>query len=293
MEQNIIGEPQLSYLLELLSELGGAADDFVLAGAQAMRFVVSDARSTRDFDFVLDVIALRRITQSIADVLEKLQYKVVPEASRFQFFKQIPNSPEIMRIEFLAPEKEKRPNNFRVDVQPNVHARACTGAEIAIRESDCKTIKGTLPNGKLAEIPLRVVRPQALLMLKLFAMDDRYKNIRGPKEAQHDRDETGIHAADVITIVRSNIRNPDFYRLFWSQFGGEVDLKRRALDIISNYFEDSNAPSIQLYAEFLRMQSVSIDEDEELKRALREVRLLLPESVPLEDELFAEKSKNH
>jgi len=275
MEQNIIGEPQLSHLLELLTELGSAANDFVLAGAQAMRFVVYEARSTRDFDFVLDVIALRESTQSIADVLEKLHYKVVPEASRFQFFKQIPDSPEIMRIEFLAPEKEKRPNNFRVDVQSNIHARACTGAEIALRESDSKTIKGALPNGKPAEIALRVVRPHALLVLKLFAMDDRYKNIRGPKEAQHDRDEARIHAADIVIIVRSNIPNPDFHRLFWSQFGEEVELKLRTLDVISTYFADLSAPGIQLYAEFLRMQNIGVEKDEELKRALREARLLL------------------
>ncbi len=277
MEQNIIGEPQLSHLLEFLTELGSAADDFVLAGAQAMRFVVNEARSTRDFDFVLDVIALRETSQSIADVLEKLQYKVVPEARRFQFSKQIPDSPEIMRVEFLAPEKEKRPNNFRVDVQQNIHARACTGAEIALRESDCKTIKGTLPNGKPGEISLRVICPHALLMLKLFAMDDRYKNIRGPKEAQHDRDEARIHAADIVIIVRTNIQSSDFNRLFWFQFSDELKLKQRALDIISNYFVDSNAPGILLYAEFLRMQSMAINEDEELKRALREVRLLLPE----------------
>ena len=47
MEQNIIEEPQIKYLLELLTELGSAADDFILAGAQAMRFAVHNARRTR------------------------------------------------------------------------------------------------------------------------------------------------------------------------------------------------------------------------------------------------------
>ena len=87
MEQNIIEEQQLSHLLELFTELGSAADKFVLVGAQAMRFTLGEVRHTKDFDFVLDVIALRVITQSISEVLEKLQYKVVPEARRFQFYK--------------------------------------------------------------------------------------------------------------------------------------------------------------------------------------------------------------
>ncbi len=275
MEQNIIEEQQLSHLLELFTELGSAADKFVLVGAQAMRFTLGEVRHTKDFDFVLDVIALRVITQSISEVLEKLQYKVVPEARRFQFYKQIPNSQEKIRIEFLAPEKEKRPKDFRVDVQKNIHARACMGAEIVLRESDYQSLKGILPDRQPVEMRMRVARSQVLLMLKLFAMDDRYKNIRGPKEEKHDRDEARIHAADIASIVHHNIQKPDFPELFGSQFAQEIELKKRARDIISTYFADLNSPGIQLYAEFLRIQSRGIDETEELKRALREIKFLL------------------
>ena len=89
MERNIIEEPQLSHLLELLSELGNSADYFILVGARAMSFMVDKARSTKDFDFVLDAIALRGMVPSIAEVLERLQYDVDPKARNFQFFKQI------------------------------------------------------------------------------------------------------------------------------------------------------------------------------------------------------------
>jgi len=43
-------EPQRTYLLELLAALGPAADDFVIAGAQAIKFAVKDARGTKDVD---------------------------------------------------------------------------------------------------------------------------------------------------------------------------------------------------------------------------------------------------
>jgi hypothetical protein len=56
----VIPEPQLTYLLELLAALGAAADDFVIAGAQAMKFTVQKARGTKDTDFILDVVALRK-----------------------------------------------------------------------------------------------------------------------------------------------------------------------------------------------------------------------------------------
>lgn len=59
MGTNIIKEPQLGYLIELFTELGSAADEFVLVGGQAMYFMVDKPRPTKDFDFVLNVIALR------------------------------------------------------------------------------------------------------------------------------------------------------------------------------------------------------------------------------------------
>lgn len=275
MEQEVIQEPQLSYLLELFTELGSAADDFVLAGAQAIRLRGITTRFTKDFDFILNVIALRKITQSIYNILQKLRYEVDPNARNFQFYKQIPNSQEKMRIEFLASGKDKRTSNIRVNVQEKIHARACVGAEIALKESDYMTIKGILPDGKPTEVKFRVIRSHALLMLKLFAMDDRYKNVRGPKEAEHDRNEARIHTADIVSIVNDNIRDPNFCKLFWSQFGVEVELKDRSLGIISEYFADLHSPGIQLYREFLSEQKIGIDYADYLNRALREVRLLL------------------
>jgi len=274
MEQGIIKEPQLSYLLELFTELGSAADNFVLVGAQAMRFMVEKPRYTRDFDFVLNVIPLRQMTPSISDVFKRLGYEAIPEAQLFQFAKPIPNRNEMMRIEFLASDKESRPKNFRVDVQKNIHARACAGAEIVLRESDIQLIKGTLPDGKETEVKIRIIRSHALLMMKLFALDDRYQNIRGPEEAEHDRDEARIHTADIIAIVHKYISNSDFVKSFWSQFGGEENLKKRAKEILANYFANLDRPGILLYAEFLKNNNMVI-ENEGLNKVVREIGFLL------------------
>jgi hypothetical protein len=141
----VIPEPQRTYVLELLAALGPAAGEFVIAGAQAIKFAVKDARGTKDVDFILDVIALRAEPLQLNAVLEQLGYKPVPGARNFQFEKPIPNSAETMRIEFMAPEEFKRPADFRVDVQEGIHARACTGGTIALAESDEYPLEGTLP----------------------------------------------------------------------------------------------------------------------------------------------------
>jgi hypothetical protein len=110
----VIPEPQLTYLLELLHALGPAAADFVVAGAQAMKFTVKKARTTKDVDFLLNVVALRKEPLQLATVFEKLGYKAVPESRNFQFEKPIPGSAETMRIEFMAPDEYKREKDFRV-----------------------------------------------------------------------------------------------------------------------------------------------------------------------------------
>ncbi|MGC0778041.1 MAG: hypothetical protein WCD68_12610 [Candidatus Acidiferrum sp.] len=111
----MIPEPQLTCLLELLNALGQTADDFVIAGAQAMKFVVDKARGTKDFDFLLNVVALRKESLQLVKIFDSLGYAPFPEARNFQFQKSIPGSPEKMRIEFRAPEECKRDKDFRPD----------------------------------------------------------------------------------------------------------------------------------------------------------------------------------
>ena len=69
----MIPEPQKTYVLELLAALGTAADDFVVAGAQATKFSVEKARGTKDIDFILNVIALRKDPLHLAAGESRLQ----------------------------------------------------------------------------------------------------------------------------------------------------------------------------------------------------------------------------
>jgi len=272
----MIEQPQLSYFVEFINALGVAAENFVLVGAQAMRFWQQKVRYTKDTDLILGAYQLARSDIKIADVLESLNYEVVQEAQRFQFSKDIPESEEKMRLEFLASEQGVIPDGFRINIQENVHAHKCLGAEVAIKESEFKIITGPLPNGEVVTVGIRVAKPHALLMLKLFAMDDRNKNIRGPKEAEHDRERARVHAADVVTLVNDNINNPEFIEKFWKQFGDDVGLEERTVNILTECYKDekNKLPGIQLYREFLNGQGET-DIDEKVNRALREIQYIL------------------
>jgi hypothetical protein len=282
MDHHVIPEPQRTYVLELLHALGPAADEFVVAGAQAMKFMVERARATKDIDFILDVVRLRGEPLALGMQLERLGYAAVDGSRNFQFEKQIPNSRETMRIEFMAPEEFKRGGrDFRVDVQKGVHARACTGGLIALAESQVHQLAGRLPSGSKFTAALRVTKPHALVMMKLLALDDRYRNIRGPAEARHDREEARTHAADVAAIVSAQRDLAQFKVAFQRQFDTDQPLRAQVLGIIDEYFRENISPGLLVYEEFLVADrpiahDTRREVEEEIQRVHNLMRTLLP-----------------
>ncbi len=278
----MIPEPQKTYVLELLYALGTTADEFVVAGAQAMKFMMERARATKDIDFVLDVVRLRSEPQLLGAQLEKLGYAVVDGSRNFQFEKPIPNSRETMRIEFMAPEEFKRAErDFRVDIQKGVHARACTGGTIAVAESEIHQLTGRLPDGSDFTAQLRVTKPHALVMLKLLALDDRYRNVRGPAESRHDREEARTHAADIVAIVSAQTNLSHFKEGFERQFEADRALGRHVLQVLDEYFGRNISPGMLVYEEFLVADS-PIERDarqqvaQEIERSHQLMKTLLP-----------------
>ena len=277
----MIPEPQKAYLLELLKPLGSAADDFVLVGGQALKFVLGHARATRDFDFLLDAISLRQKPAHLAEKLAALGYKVVPESRNFQYEKPIPGTNEVMRVEFMAPRELKRDNDFRVDIEKGLHARECLGGTIALQESDIHQIQGALPDGTPARASIRVTRSHALVLLKLLALDDRYRNVRGPDHAEHDRNEARVHASDIISILNAAVDVTAFRDAFYGQFASDPTLGIRVTDHLRTYFRGDTSPGMLLYEEALRSGG-PVDREarthlaNELGRALRMVTGILP-----------------
>lgn len=247
----MIPEPQRTYVLELWAELGCASADFVLVGGQALKFAIPNARATKDFDFVLDVIALRQSPGAVAAALDRLGYAVVPESRNFQFVKAIPDSVHTMRVELLGPEEHRRQNDIRVDLGGNVHARACVGGTIVLAESDLYDMEGRLPSGAASRTAIRVSRPHALVFMKCLAMDDRYRNVRGIRRHEHDRDSARVHVADVVDILTVQPDPVRFRENFVKQFDRDPDLRGRIVQITREYFTRDSSPGLVLYEEFL------------------------------------------
>jgi hypothetical protein len=273
--EQVIPEPQRTYLLELLTALGPAASGFVLVGGHALRFMVARPRATRDFDFVLDVGYLRDCDTLVKSVLASLGYSVAENARNFQFEKPIPNSREIMRIEFMAPAEFAKRGEIRVDVQDGVHGRACVGGSIVVVETNAHELVGSSPDGKPARAEVQVIRPHAFVFLKLLAMYDRHRNIRGSAHAQHDRQEASTHAGDIVAVLSAQTNLGKFRSGFAGQFGEDTALKERMYQIIRDYFGDESKPGSVLYGESLITSLPSGETVRELRGELRRAQRLI------------------
>jgi hypothetical protein len=88
-------------------------------------------------------------------------------------------------------------------------------------------------------------------MLKLLALADRYRNIRGPAEARHDREEARTHAADIVAILSVQLDLKSFLRDFERQFIADHALGVRVLKISDQYFRSNTSPGLLVYEEYL------------------------------------------
>jgi len=270
----VIPEPQRAYVLELWGALGEAAHDFVLVGGQALKFALPEARVTRDFDFVLDVVSIRKSEVPVGKILTDLGYAVAPESRNFQFEKQIPASAHVMRVELLAPDELKRKSSIRIDVDSGVHARACLGGAIALAESDVHEVDGVLPTGLPACVSVRVIRPHALVLLKCLAMDDRYRNLRGTAHYESDRETARIHLADIIDILSVAPDIGAFGVSFRDQMAAEPAVRDRIRGITQEYFAGPDGPGVLLYEEFLQHRDDGPERGERNRAVLRASGLL-------------------
>jgi hypothetical protein len=88
-------------------------------------------------------------------------------------------------------------------------------------------------------------------MLKVLALADRYANIRGLKEARHDREEAQTHSVDIVAIVTALRDVAKFKGLFTTQFLVEPQLGIRVLRILADFFRNASAPGLIVYTEYL------------------------------------------
>jgi hypothetical protein len=118
-------------------------------------------------------------------------------------------------------------------------------------------------------------------MLKLLALDDRYRNVRGAEQAKHDREEARTHAADSIAVISGQADLEQFREDFENQFRQDLTLGVRVLKVLATYFQDDTSPGLLLYEEFVVAdkpldRAARLQVSEEVRRAHRMMLKVFP-----------------
>jgi hypothetical protein len=164
-------------------------------------------RVTKDFDFLisLDLIASPEEQQRLHEVLDKHDFKVVPENKRWQFAKVIGEGRQVV-LDFHAPSPEQKRDDLRIEArrvkpqpslgQTGIHGREnseATGSELHPFSFKFKESEIVLPN------------PVTLTVMKLAAMRDRWlasQDASKPAEIRElESSQARKHAEDVFRIV--------------------------------------------------------------------------------------------
>lgn len=192
-------------------------------------------RATNDIDLMLTKTQLLEQSRcnAIAEIItDKLNYIVCDEAKHFRFRKD-PNQ----QLDILAqPVNELKTQGGRVKiVSSKLHGRFTE--EACFIEEDLRTIllSDILPDDKrVSNLKVQVPSPANLLILKLFAFDDR------SEEQRQDTMRAQAHARDIYIIIILTKRS-DYLegQKFLSQHS-DSDIIQRAKSIVSNKFSAVN-----------------------------------------------------
>jgi len=207
-------------LLDLLYELRDADIKLIIGGGfgiylrtqhvlethqRTLLDVRPEARSTNDLDLFLRPELLIHSTKlkPLAAAIDRLGYKVIPEAAKYQFVKPGPGGAAAgsLKLDLLtAPQSAFSGKGLKVDrrrVRPDpsigIHAHPCDQVVTLEEKLLPVAFSGTLGSNKPWQAEIFLPHPYTLLLMKLFAFKDRINDPR--------KDLGRHHALDLYSII--------------------------------------------------------------------------------------------
>jgi hypothetical protein len=172
-----------SVLLEIGQILGSFHGKFAIIG-DAVPWLLLDNEEmphvgTLDVDLGLDAEALGDGEYArLVELLMKHEYKQNPDLKRFQLVRQIEVSdggnPIDVIVDFLMPRDAEIVKNKPPLIEDFAVQRA-DGADLAMQFFRMVAIRGTMPKGGKNEVEIAVCSIPALLAMKGYALNGRYK----------------------------------------------------------------------------------------------------------------------
>jgi hypothetical protein len=166
-------------LIEVWSVLGSFRDELVLIGGWVpdLRYPGRGHVGSLDIDIAMSPEAAgRNAYESVRARLEQAHYRL--EHGPTRFYRAVPGASEAVKVDVVTRQYGTGGRSSAILVD-ELAVNWLRGVDLAFECSEAIEVSGTMPDGSRNTVRVRIVRPEAFILIKAFALDERQK----PKDA--------------------------------------------------------------------------------------------------------------
>ena len=163
-------------LIEAANVLGAFRPDLVLVGGWVPDLLYPQHGHMGSIDVDLAVSPTAGASSAYDTIRKRLAdagYRLETEPTRF--YRTIPGLPEEVKLDLITGEYQDGQRVSSVQIN-ELRISGLRGIDLAFMAADDISVSGVMPDGVQNTIHLRVVRPEAYILIKAFALADRTKD---------------------------------------------------------------------------------------------------------------------
>ncbi len=169
-------EAARAVLLEVLNALGAMRDDLVIVGGWVPDLLYPSSNHMGSIDVDLAVSPKAIGGNAYSSIRARLiQIGCTMQESPTRFFKHLPGLAHPIKIDLITGlyVSQQRQESILVD---EIRINALRGIDLAFEASETITLEGKMPDGTVNQMTARLAAPEAYILIKAIAMDERIKD---------------------------------------------------------------------------------------------------------------------
>ena len=169
-------EASRSVLIEVANVLGSFRDHLVLVGGWVPELLFPNRGHMGSLDVDLAVAPTALADNAYQTICRRLLdagyiHKIDPTC----FVKEVAGAPEPVKVDLISGQYQAGQKSTAIRIN-ELALSSLKGTDLAFEACDVLEITGRMPDGMQNVVRVRIVRPEAFILIKAFALDERTKD---------------------------------------------------------------------------------------------------------------------
>jgi hypothetical protein len=162
-------------LMEVVNLLGAFKEEIVIVGGWVPDLTFPGKKHVGSLDVDLAVSPNAIASNAYSTILGRLMERGYSHSTNpARFHRAVPGVPEPVKVDLISGEYGEGIRAQTVQVN-ELSLNTLRGIDLAFEACEEITIKGFMPDGSMNTVRARIVRPEAFILIKAFALDERLK----------------------------------------------------------------------------------------------------------------------